>query len=1082
MRRFEEPVRVEPMAATESHREERAMRTAAGRARCVLVSLLALAGGTASAQTTGDIVGQVTDASSGAPVEGAAVTASSSSLQGPQIVTTDVTGSYRLSLLPPGTYKVSVEAEQHQPAERTDLNLLADKTLRVNLIVVPVEVTLPGGEVLTAPPIDTQSAETGLVVDQQLLSRLPVGKTFDSAALLAPGTQRDAFGISFHGASSPENGYLFDGLNIADPGFGVLGLIGSQGAARSTALLTNFVDQIDVKTGSYLPEYGRATGGIISVVTKSGSNELHGSIFGDLTPGALSPSPAPIVRNGNSLVTQIVPSRSYQSDFGFDLGGPIVKDRLWYHVGFAPISYETTYDRYIAAMREDPAHPGQALVDPITGLAQTTRLPGTDLYRTSSQRDYQLVGKLTYQINEDQTLIASTFIQPTSQRHWFDVGTSQGPSPQGVYVGPASATRQDQSGVQLDLLARYTGKFFEKHLILNAELGFHQQRFDTNPSVVDGIDQAKTATVLWYQPHSIGEFQAAPDACNVSGNFIPCPVDNYVTGGVGYLEYSRLNRVSGKVSAAALFEAGGHHVLKGGIDVEESRFWHKRGYSGQITLVEYDEPPLIFTFNRAFVDANGNIVDSVTSNTTTTSRAFYLQDSWSILDAVTLNAGLRWETQQLRASPDAPAAVKLTNMVAPRVQAIYDFTGQGRGKISASWGRFYESIPLDIADRLFGAERYGTGALDYCYGPSPTVGGKPASCAPLGPIRYLSGALAAPVAPDLHGQYVDQFGGSFEYEVIPDVTIGLNYTGIRLGAVIEDMASDTNYDFFIGNPGQSKPFSVGTADFSGQTATMIDPTTGRTVQIPFPKPERSYDGFTLEVRKTFSKKWLASASYTYSSLRGNYTGLVSPENKNQVDPNVTSQFDLARLLQNRSGPLPTDQPHQLQLYGAYVFDLATGLTLTTGGALRASSGTPISITGRDVDYGEGNSFLFPRGSGGRTPFTTAFDVHTGVDYAFSAPYTLRFTVDVFNVFNQQAATSVDQSYTYSNTAPIQGGTCRSRDGANAADPLAGVQQDCPDLAYARTTDGRPVVVNKNFGRPLTYQEPRSFRFGVSVSF
>jgi len=1058
------------------------MRTAAGRARCVLVSLLALAGGTASAQTTGDIIGQVTDASSGAPVEGAAVTASSSSLQGPQTITTDVTGSYRLSLLPPGTYKVSVEAEQHQPAERTELKLLADKTLRVNLIVVPVEVTLPGGEVLTAPPIDTQSAETGLVVDEKLMSMLPLERTFNSMALLAPGTQRDAYGVSFNGASSPENGFLFDGLNITDPGFGTLGFAGSLGSAPATMLLSNFVDQVDIKTGSYLPEYGRATGGIVSVITKSGSNEFHGSVFGNLTPYALSPAAPPVIRNGNALATELVPGRSYRADFGFDLGGPIVKDRLWFHLGFAPILYETGYDRYVAALQEDPAHPGQPLTDPATGLARTTRLPGTDRYRTSSQHDYQLVGKLTFQIDENQTVMASTFFEPTSQRRWMDVGTSQGPSPTGVLVGSDSATRQDQSGRQIDALVRYTGKFFEKHLILDAQLGFHQQKFDTNPTTVDGIDQGSTPTVFWYLPHSLGDFEAVPSACNVSGSFVPCPVDNYITGGVGYLEYSRLNRVAGKVSAAALFEAAGHHVLKGGLDVEESRFWHKRGYSGRITLIEANLPPPIFQFNRVFVDADGQWLDSVTSNATTTSSAFYLQDSWSILDKVTLNAGIRWEAQQLRPSPDAPAAISLDGMVAPRAQVIYDFTGQGRGKIAASWGRFYESIPLDIADRLFGNEVYGGGYIGYCTGPSPTVGGSPAKC-PVAPgSTYSFSNPVTPVAPDLQGQYVDQFGGTVEYEVIPDFTVGFTYTGIRLGAVIEDMSSDPNGDFFVGNPGSTKPFTVGDIKYSGRTASMIDPTTGRQVEVAFPKPERSYDGFTFEVRKTFSKKWLASASYTYSSLRGNYTGLISPENKNQVDPNVTSQFDQARLLQNRSGPLPGDRPHQFQLYGAYVFDLANGLSLTTGGALRAFSGSPVSITGRDPVYGDGNSFMMPRGSGGRTPFVTSFDLHGGIDYAFSPPYALRFTIDVFNVFNQQAATSVDEGYTYGNVAPIQGGSCRDKNGANSADPVAGVQRDCPDLASARTTDGRPVVVNKNFGRPLTYQDPRSFRFGISVSF
>ena len=246
------------------------------------VAMLLFAG-SAIAQSTGTIVGVVNDAATGKPVAGALVIATSRALQGEQTAVTDARGQFTLTALPPGTYRLSAQLQGFKPAERTDINLRVDFTLRANIAMVPESVQMEEQVVRTgtAPAVNVGSAEAGTIVSREFLATVPLtSRSFEQAAVIAPTAQRDQYGVSFAGASSPENNYIIDGLRVASPATGTLG----------TNILTNFVDQLDVKVGSFMPEYGYSSAGIINTVTKSGGNEFHGSIWGNLTPGLFTPS------------------------------------------------------------------------------------------------------------------------------------------------------------------------------------------------------------------------------------------------------------------------------------------------------------------------------------------------------------------------------------------------------------------------------------------------------------------------------------------------------------------------------------------------------------------------------------------------------------------------------------------------------------------------------------------------------------------------------------------------------------------------------------------------------------------------
>jgi hypothetical protein len=296
------------------------------------------------------------------------------------------------------------------------------------------------------------------------------------------------------------------------------------------------------------------------------------------------------------------------------------------------------------------------------------------------------------------------------------------------------------------------------------------------------------------------------------------------------------------------------------------------------------------------------------------------------------------------------------------------------------------------------------------------------------------------------------------------------------------MSTDDGATYFIGNPGAGKPFTGpdGTV-YDPTTAVSTDPVTGRGFSTPFPKPVRSYDGFSFTVKKNFSNNWQAQASYTYSSLRGNYPGFFRPET-GQLDPGITSMFDLASLLANQTGPLPGDMPHSFKLYGSYAWDLGPKLQVNAGGGLRFTSGTPVNYLIAHPDYGSGEGYGLPRGSAGRTDMLTNLDLRGGLAYTITPPYQIKFTVDVFNILNAQTATAVDNNWTFDSTQPIVNGQCSSRNAASKSSPVGAALSDCPSLNYLRTTDGLPVTINTNFARPTTYQVPLSVRFGLELLF
>jgi len=750
-------------------------------------------------------------------------------------------------------------------------------------------------------------------------------------------------------------------------------------------------------------------------------------------------------------------------DIGLDIGGPIAKDKLWFYAGVDVARTRFNLRRTLNATRlnadgtVDRNAASQGIQDYI---------PGTESNWVAESTQIQAMGKLTYAVNQDNQLALAVYATPTSSggngKYAISPLTGQpetDPRTTAGLNGPYNALAHKVLGSSFDTSLKWTSAFLNKRLLIDTTVGWHHETGGILPSDGSAVGTsnglAGLPRVVWRRNnpgvHNITDFESVPSGyCQTAA---ACPATTYNTGGPDFLREQALDRYQGRSILTYLLQAAGHHVIKAGIDIEMMSYRNVKAYSGTVRYRESTSGSS-FAWNRGYGFLSGpdqHVTLSKLDNTTRSLTAGgFVQDSWSVLDKVTLNLGVRYDAQFLYDGL-GNRGLNLPNQWSPRAGVIYDPTQAGRAKLFANFARFYESVPLDMADRALSGESgltavHTAGCNDIspngpCTGAAnrlPGTGTPPNSV-----FAAAGGAGSIAIDPNIRPQSSDEIVGGGEYELMRDARLGLSYTKRWMNYVIEDMSRDEAQTYFLGNPG------YGTAS-------------------DFPKPKRDYDAVTVYLTKVFSDDWLAQASYTISYLRGNYAGLFRPETQ-QLDPNINSDFDLRSLLANRDGPLPGDRTHQIKLYGAKDWVVTPEHHITSGVSLRARSGNPTGFLGSHPIYTLDETFILPRGSGIRTPWEFGADLQLGYRFNIDKDKTVQATVDVFNIFNLQAVTQKDQRYTASDVLPVPGGT------PNADGTIPGITR----------SDGSEFLaseINANFGRPTAYQAPRVFRFGLRTTF
>jgi hypothetical protein len=1090
----------------------------------VFGSLLSTA---AYAQGTAVLTGTVTDAATGKPVADVVVTATSPALQGEEIVVTDNTGLYRIPQLPPGAYTLRLEKEQFKPYSRGDINLRSDRTIRLNVQMQPESVQAEEVVVVgKSPTVDVGSTTTGLNVGKDFVNNIPFiqpngagTRSFESLAAVAPQVNSDLYGFGISGGQSPENSLLIDGISVNDPAYGSTARYSS--LLSGASLPVDFIEEVNVITGGYMPEYGRSTGGVLSGVTKSGSNEFHGSIFGNFTPGILTgPQPA-ITRDANVFAFKGydefgTPNRIWNSgDFGVELGGPILKDRLWFYAGFSPSIARNVITRSINGLQVNAD--GSPALDSFGNQKYFPLCAGplnadgscsnyAQQQRFADTRAYNYIAKLTFLISPNQNIALSVSGAPK---------TSDQPS-----FNPRVLSGFKESNDNLDLSLKYTAGFLDKHLLIDGTVGWHHQSVSTGiPD--DGTDigsvggSGGTPGVIYRRNsdyasnYSVLDFETFPANSQVSqycepagsSGVVKCPATSpsstYQIGGAGYMDHELLDRVQGKVVVTYLLNLLGHMVIKGGADYQRTFYDVTKDYGGGDLLRQSLTGSAFrdyrqygyFTSPDVFVSQGGPGTTGVHQTSSSSEFGAFVQDSWSIMDVVTLNAGLRYDTQQLFAG-DGTLGMSLNNELSPRVGLIYDFTQRGQSKVFASYARYYESVPLDIADRGLtgefqggfyrsarpGAVGNGNPGCDPLKNISQTLN----ECAdksnylpitgPASPSQYglVTGSGKSPVDPNLQPQSNEEYMLGGEYELIQDGRLGATYTHRNLQNVIEDMSRDEGTTYFIGNPGYG-------------------------IATDFPIATRHYDAVTVYFTKAFADLWQAQVSYTWSSLWGNYAGLFRPET-GQLDPNANSDFDLISLLPNRTGPLPGDITHVIKAFGAKEFVLNGMFSIVLGLAYTGHSGTPLSYLASHPIYGPDESFVLPRGSAGRTPWVHSIDGKLAGVVKITKANSVQLSVDIFNMFNFAGVTGMDQTFSNADVLPYTPNdpnqpiaktlaqACIAGNNPNCQSPLRQYKLDPSSGNPIGTEPVTDSALNPNFKRITAYQSPLTVRFGVKVTF
>jgi hypothetical protein len=340
-----------------------------------------------------------------------------------------------------------------------------------------------------------------------------------------------------------------------------------------------------------------------------------------------------------------------------------------------------------------------------------------------------------------------------------------------------------------------------------------------------------------------------------------------------------------------------------------------------------------------------------------------------------------------------------------------------------------------------------------------------------GQSSQLGGAVSY-FAPGSKGQYSQELIFGTEYELMSNFKVGVNYINRSLPVILEDMSTDGATNYFIGNPGED--YSGEATKLENQAMALAEDDPFRQLYLDraswlraaknFDKPSRNYNAVQITATQRPTAKSLLIASYTFSKSRGNYPGLFSTET-NQLDPNLTSMYDLPDLMANRYGATGLDRPHLVKLDGSYAIGPAV-----VGASFRAQSGLPNNVLVGHPLYGQGESFLLSRGTLRRSPMTYQLDAHLAFGHNLGKHRRIEAFIDVFNLFNSQSETDVDEIYSIQNSFPIVGG-------------------DVNDLAHAKRANGgngrntaEVIEVNKNYGKVNGLQAPFSGRLGVRLSF
>jgi len=961
-----------------------------GRRLLIRLALVLLLPSPVNAQarvTGGDLQGSVRDAG-GAPLPGASVTVTNIETRVARVSAADDRGRYIVPALPPGTYRVVAASPSFRSQSSDDVALRLGQSLEISFVL-----PLAAGETVTvvasAPIVSSSHIEVGSVITQQVIQSLPTnGRNFIGFAALTPGVSFDrtplqgaaaTSGLSFAGQRGRSNNITVDGLDNNDPVMGAVRATFSQDAVREFQVLVN----------SFSAEFGKASGGLVNIVTKSGTNAPHGSAFLYGRDKSLN------ARNyfdrfdtfGNPIALDKPPFR--QEQWGGTFGGPLRRDRTFFF-----LSYEGTNTTDARQVTVEPTAAG--LLDRLGFPVELGNVP-------LDVKNSELLGKVDHHWTPTRAM--------TLRANYADV-YHEGIDDFGGIVAKSRATVQRRTdwAISADETDVVSSRWINE---VRGQYAYEHQRIDSlDPACggpCTGVNQGGP-TVEVTGVASVGRQRITP--------------------------LLRLTRRQQVVDTASYFR-NAHHV-KVGVDFSTaffptsdnllgSQFGGRFIFSAIPALgVSSSLDGLAKGIPATYVQGYGNpnYPDERYSD-----LSLFAQDEWQ-RGRFTIRPGLRYQVQFWQDATFTVSDVgggtlsypmpQDRNNLGPRVGVAYDVTGAGRTIAHASYGQFYDNqiMIVENSGRVLTGSSGGARTLVATAPLASTAWNAPghrlteAQAAALVGGSFVSSVLAPNAS--LEASFSHQISAGVDHQFDPNLTVAVNVLYAR--GFNQPGTLDYNpllpASLGVGRRPDDAPCAKNPAapcingGIPGSSASVIQATSFG---------ETWYKGITVELKTRSNSGHQFTASYALSKAEDTTTDFQTTfiVQNSGAGRNPTDRFGLPLGFDAGAerGPAIQDQRHRLVLSGVY--QLPRGLQLS--GIVTLGSGRPFTpLAGADLN-GDGNGGQFPPDRARRSPADEATSVgrnsgttvgQSTVDVRLSRRIRLprgvgiEAILEAFNVFNR----------------------------------------------------------------------------------